>query len=149
MSFATSSSGLSNKNSCAGYIFIFSRFSKDLCVLISNVLIESISSPHSSIRIPCFSEIATSIMPPLTLNSDLFSTTSCLSYPSSTSFCFISSRLITSPILSSNIFLYSTSSGIIFWLTASIVVTIILACFLCISFKHAILLYVISLLSAK
>ena len=37
------------------------------------------------------------------------------------------SKLVVSPILSSRILLYSTSSGIIFWLTASIVVTIILS----------------------
>ena len=79
MSLITSSIFLSNTNSVAGYIFAVFTFSVDLCDIILNSLIESTSSPQSSILIPVSLVIPISIIPPLILYSPAFSTKSLLS----------------------------------------------------------------------
>ena len=60
--------------SFAGYTVMAATFSMDLCELISKLLIESIISSHSSIRMGKLSVTGyMSMIPPLTLNCPLAS----------------------------------------------------------------------------
>lgn len=103
----TSSIFDSNIYSCAGYIVILSIFSVERWLTTLKYLIESISSPQNSSLTPSFSLTEISTIPPLTLNCPLPSIKSHLTYPNSTSFCFIVSRFSESPTLKFSVFLYN------------------------------------------
>ena len=111
-------------------------------------LIESTSSPHSSILIPILSSAEISTIPPLTLNCPLPSIKSHLEYPIFTRLFLMSSKLWMSPTLNSNMFLYNAFFDGNFCISASIVVTTIKFFFSFILFSVSILSYGRSLLSA-
>ena len=146
----------SNIYSCAGRIVTLSVISVVLCELILKYLIESTSSPQNSTLTPVFSDTPISTIPPLMLNCPLFSTISFLSYPKSNSRFFKLFRFLfpeklvhsnTFPTVKVITFLYNIFCGIIFCITASIVVTNTFKSLLYILFNTSILVYGKSLLS--